>query len=101
MIRCLGQVREGADGRYYVTVRGAEGSMNPFYIADISPPTFHGGSPIATPEQATQCRSFVDNWIIKNCAGEAEIFGNTSVVFEDQGDAGLFWMTFTKKAVDE
>lgn len=87
MIRCIGNAREGGDGRYYVTCRGSEGHLNPFYNAEDVP--YYGGD-----MDGDENRRIVNDWIAKNCAKPAEVYGQTSVVFESEDDAALFWFTF-------
>lgn len=77
MIRCVGNIREGADGRYFVTCRGKVSHLNAFH-------------------SDTGSQEFVDNWIRENCQYPAEIYGYTTVVFQNEGEAALFWMTFRK-----
>lgn len=83
MIRCVGNIRE-ADGRYFITCRGREGYLNTFYYKRDPPVE----------------RTFVEDWIKGNCQHPAEIYGSSSVVFADEGDAALFWMTFRKDRVE-
>jgi hypothetical protein len=90
MIRCIGNIREGGDGRYYVTCRGSEGHINPFYT-DLDGDL---GCDIAQSERGEAARRFVNEWVAKNCSAKAEVFGNATMAFHDDGDAGLFWMTF-------
>lgn len=94
MIRCISNPRQGGDGRYFVTVLRAndlDGSgLNPFY-RPLSEYTNIGASIHATSEGNIK---LVNEWIAANCAKPAKIFGSGSVVFEDEGDALLFWMSF-------
>jgi hypothetical protein len=87
MIKAHSRARQGGDGRFYVTVRGEPEFMNPFYRSDDTAYYLNAGT------VEDNC-AFVEKWIEKNCTNKAEIFGSTSVVFDDESDAVLFWLTF-------
>lgn len=94
MIRCIGQVREGGDGRYYITCRGAEGHMNPFFQEEGETDWLGGGHHFMSLVNGDANRKFVRDWMDKNCSAPADFHGHATVVFEDEADAGLFWMMF-------
>jgi hypothetical protein len=86
VIRCHSSAREGGDGRFYVTVRNTDDlGFNPFTESPFDPRSI---------DRAAERKAFVNVWIEANCAHEASIFGGSSVCFDDESDAVLFWLTF-------
>lgn len=81
MIVCRTNVREGGDGRFYISVSGDEG-VNPFYHSN----------------DEYQIRTeYVQNWCNENCAHGFEIYGPSTLCFDDPADAALFWFTHSEK----
>jgi hypothetical protein len=81
-LRVKGKVRNGADGRFYVSVRYRE-EDNDF------------GALIA-PFTSEENKAAVMDWVEANCVGPAEFHGLNSLVFIEQEDAILFMLLMSR-----
>lgn len=101
LLRCKGRVRNGADGRFYASVRyrdeddGGLGALGGLGIFGLSSPAL--GSAIAmAPFADPDIEAIVLDWCKDNCVGEFEPFGKNTIVFSEQEDAILFMMRLSR-----
>lgn len=79
MIRCVGNVRQGGDGRYYMTCRRLDDDFLGVFYHNVG------------------AIEFADKWIDDNCKSPAHVYGTSTIAFDDEADASLFWFTFSKQ----
>jgi hypothetical protein len=75
-LRAKGNVRNGADDRFYVSVRYREEG--------------DGLDTLVAPFTNQDNIDAIMRWCQDNCIGAFEPFGNNTIVFEEQEDAILF-----------